>query len=51
MRLLDEKRLLEFLNQKAKERDVTKTSGLVIASVYEGLVTRIRSGEFDVKEK
>lgn len=48
--MFSETRLLEFLDRKAKERDINNTSGLVIAAVYEGLANRIRSGEFDMRE-
>lgn len=48
--MLSREALLAFLDQKAKERGTKDTSGLVITSVYEGLASRIRSGEFDDEE-
>lgn len=48
--MIDEKALLAFLDERAKDRDVNKTSGLVIASIYAGLADRIRNGDFDARE-
>lgn len=45
--MLDREALLAFLDAKANARGVDTTSGLVITSIYEGLASRIRSGEFD----
>lgn len=47
MAAVDRDKLLAFLRERVESRNVTETSGLVIASVYQGMVTRILSGEFD----
>jgi len=49
MAAVDRDKLLAFLRERVESRNVTETSGLVIASVYQGMVTRILSGEFDEK--
>lgn len=50
MAAIDRAKLLAFLKNRANARGTDSTSGLVITSIYEGLVTRINSGEFDEAE-
>jgi hypothetical protein len=47
MAAIDRAALLKFLKDRSNARGTDTTSGLVITSIYEGLVTRITSGEFD----
>lgn len=47
MASLDREALLAFLKDRAGSRAATTTAGLVIASIYDGLVSRIMGGEFD----
>lgn len=47
---LDREKLIAFLRERSEAREVTNPTGLVLVSVYEGLITRITSGEFDRRD-
>lgn len=44
---LDRDKLLAFLRERREARGVNDSSGLVLSSLYEGLETRIKAGQFD----
>lgn len=47
--MINENALLKFLDEQAKGRDVSRRGGLIATAVYEGLASRIRAGEFEVR--
>lgn len=44
---VDRAKLIAFLKERANSREANTISGLVIKSVYEGMITRVTAGEFD----